>query len=222
MEYNGVFIGKYEDSILNTIRTPGVYSREWWGKILVKPASSSATVAKTCRTLFSYRLIFKSSPHFCQTRQTPPSLSLPLFACSSPSPSMTTSFLPPLSPSSSPPRSHSPMSRMFLYVLSIRPFRGIINDFKSRLPYYISDWTDAWNYRVVPATALTFFSKQVFLLLLAFLMLTYCVVSFQESHSPWTSSRPLTNTASPKCSCPLSWLLRCFRSLGRSRCVLLE
>jgi hypothetical protein len=26
------------------------------------------------------------------------------------------------------------------------------NDIKARLPYYWSDWTDAWNYRVVPAT----------------------------------------------------------------------
>ena len=36
---------------------------------------------------------------------------------------------------------------------------GIINDIKSRLPWYKSDWTDAWNYRVVPATALIFFAK---------------------------------------------------------------
>jgi hypothetical protein len=36
---------------------------------------------------------------------------------------------------------------------------GIINDVRSRLPWYKSDWTDAWNYRVVPATALIFFAK---------------------------------------------------------------
>jgi hypothetical protein len=30
--------------------------------------------------------------------------------------------------------------------------RGMYMDVKSRLPYYVSDWTDAWNYRVVPAT----------------------------------------------------------------------
>lgn len=30
--------------------------------------------------------------------------------------------------------------------------RGMYVDVKSRLPYYVSDWTDAWNYRVVPAT----------------------------------------------------------------------
>ena len=36
---------------------------------------------------------------------------------------------------------------------------GIVADFRARAPWYLSDWTDAWNYRVVPATALTFFSK---------------------------------------------------------------
>jgi hypothetical protein len=29
---------------------------------------------------------------------------------------------------------------------------GMRNDIVHRLPYYWSDWTDAWNYRVVPAT----------------------------------------------------------------------
>jgi hypothetical protein len=29
---------------------------------------------------------------------------------------------------------------------------GMRNDISNRLPYYWSDWTDAWNYRVVPAT----------------------------------------------------------------------
>ena len=32
--------------------------------------------------------------------------------------------------------------------------RGIIHDIRARAPYYWSDWKDAWNYRVVPATAL--------------------------------------------------------------------
>jgi hypothetical protein len=45
------------------------------------------------------------------------------------------------------------------FFMPIRPFNGIIRDVKARGSYYISDWTDAWNYRVVPATALTFFSK---------------------------------------------------------------
>ncbi|KAJ3731463.1 HCO3 transporter family-domain-containing protein [Lentinula guzmanii] len=36
---------------------------------------------------------------------------------------------------------------------------GIILDVRARAPYYVKDWTDAWNYRVVPATALTFFAN---------------------------------------------------------------
>jgi len=38
---------------------------------------------------------------------------------------------------------------------------GIILDIRARTPWYLSDWTDAWNYRVVPATALIFFAKYV-------------------------------------------------------------
>jgi hypothetical protein len=37
--------------------------------------------------------------------------------------------------------------------------RGIALDARARAPFYKSDWTDAWNYRVVPATALIFFAK---------------------------------------------------------------
>ncbi|KAL4071913.1 HCO3 transporter family-domain-containing protein [Scleroderma citrinum] len=36
---------------------------------------------------------------------------------------------------------------------------GIIQDIKARAPWYLSDWTDAWNYRVVPAAALIFFAN---------------------------------------------------------------
>ncbi|KAH9950623.1 anion exchanging protein [Amylocystis lapponica] len=36
---------------------------------------------------------------------------------------------------------------------------GIIHDIRSRAPYYVSDWTDAWNYRVVPAIVLIFFAN---------------------------------------------------------------
>lgn len=32
------------------------------------------------------------------------------------------------------------------------PFAGMIRDVKARAPWYISDWTDAWNYRVIPST----------------------------------------------------------------------
>lgn len=38
---------------------------------------------------------------------------------------------------------------------------GIVLDVRARAPHFISDWTDAWNYRVIPATALIFFAKCV-------------------------------------------------------------
>lgn len=38
---------------------------------------------------------------------------------------------------------------------------GIRNDVRARAPWYWSDWRDAWNYRVIPATALIFFAKWV-------------------------------------------------------------
>ncbi|KAI0373814.1 anion exchanging protein [Pilatotrama ljubarskyi] len=36
---------------------------------------------------------------------------------------------------------------------------GILRDIKARAPYYASDWSDAWNYRVVPAIVLIFFAN---------------------------------------------------------------
>ncbi|KAL2135082.1 hypothetical protein VTI74DRAFT_9898 [Chaetomium olivicolor] len=41
----------------------------------------------------------------------------------------------------------------------INLFRGMVNDVRKRAPYYLSDWTDAWNYRVVPATVYMFFAN---------------------------------------------------------------
>lgn len=41
----------------------------------------------------------------------------------------------------------------------IRWFRGMIHDIRRRAPYYVSDWTDAWDYRVVPATIYMYFAK---------------------------------------------------------------
>lgn len=35
--------------------------------------------------------------------------------------------------------------------------RGMYQDVRNRLPFYVSDWTDAWNYRVVPATLVSSF-----------------------------------------------------------------
>ena len=40
-----------------------------------------------------------------------------------------------------------------------RLFSGILNDIQSRVPFYLSDWKDAWNYRVIPAIVLIFFAK---------------------------------------------------------------
>ncbi len=56
-------------------------------------------------------------------------------------------------------RLHSKNS--FSSLLSTRLCHGIIHDIRARAPYYRRDWTDAWNYRVVPATLLIFFSKCV-------------------------------------------------------------
>lgn len=41
----------------------------------------------------------------------------------------------------------------------VRLFRGMIDDVKRRLPYYWSDWRDAWDYRVIPATVYMYFAK---------------------------------------------------------------
>lgn len=31
-------------------------------------------------------------------------------------------------------------------------FRGMVNDIRRRAPFYMSDWADAWDYRVIPST----------------------------------------------------------------------
>lgn len=41
----------------------------------------------------------------------------------------------------------------------VRLFKGMIDDVKRRAPYYWSDWRDAWDYRVVPATVYMYFAK---------------------------------------------------------------
>lgn len=45
------------------------------------------------------------------------------------------------------------------FALFGHPFSGMIKDLKGRLPYYLSDWTDAWNYRVIPATVFMYFAN---------------------------------------------------------------
>ncbi|KAG7088626.1 hypothetical protein E1B28_012599 [Marasmius oreades] len=62
----------------------------------------------------------------------------------------------PTSVTLSPSRIRNPIINWFLNLAS-----GIILDIRSRSPYYFSDWTDAWNYRVVPATALIFFANVI-------------------------------------------------------------
>jgi len=44
----------------------------------------------------------------------------------------------------------------------VRLFRGMIDDVRRRAPFYGSDWVDAWDYRVVPATVYMYFAKYVF------------------------------------------------------------
>lgn len=39
----------------------------------------------------------------------------------------------------------------------------MINDVRRRAPFYVSDWVDAWDYRVVPATVYMYFAKSVLL-----------------------------------------------------------
>lgn len=41
----------------------------------------------------------------------------------------------------------------------IHLFRGMINDIRRRAPFYWSDFKDAWDYRVVPATIYMYFAK---------------------------------------------------------------
>ncbi|KAJ4413633.1 hypothetical protein N0V82_008411 [Gnomoniopsis sp. IMI 355080] len=41
----------------------------------------------------------------------------------------------------------------------IRLFQGMVNDVRRRAPYYLSDWVDAWDYRVVPATIYMYFAN---------------------------------------------------------------
>jgi hypothetical protein len=43
--------------------------------------------------------------------------------------------------------------------LQVKIGAGIVRDIRARAPWYWSDWKDAWNYRVIPATALVFFAK---------------------------------------------------------------
>ncbi|KAI1819053.1 HCO3 transporter family-domain-containing protein [Xylaria intraflava] len=41
----------------------------------------------------------------------------------------------------------------------IHLFHGMANDIRRRAPYYWSDWIDAWDYRVIPATVYMYFAN---------------------------------------------------------------
>ncbi|KAK7754899.1 hypothetical protein SLS62_003213 [Diatrype stigma] len=41
----------------------------------------------------------------------------------------------------------------------IHLFRGMVKDVRRRAPFYWSDWRDAWDYRVVPATVYMYFAN---------------------------------------------------------------
>lgn len=56
-------------------------------------------------------------------------------------------------------RSHSGSTAHTPKWWKIHLFRGMINDVRRRAPYYWSDWKDALDYRVVPATVYMYFAK---------------------------------------------------------------
>ena len=56
-------------------------------------------------------------------------------------------------------RSHSGSAARTPKWWKIRLFKGIIGDLRRRAPYYWSDWKDALDYRVVPATVYMYFAK---------------------------------------------------------------
>src|SRR5271169_518241 len=56
---------------------------------------------------------------------------------------------------------HQPVPKSFWDRLGIHPFQGMWKDIQRRAPYYVSDWTDALTYRVIPSTFDMFFKKYV-------------------------------------------------------------
>ncbi|KUI52783.1 hypothetical protein VP1G_00161 [Cytospora mali] len=59
----------------------------------------------------------------------------------------------------SAPRSHSGSTAHTPKWWKIRLFQGMITDIRRRAPYYWSDWKDAFDYRVVPATVYMYFAN---------------------------------------------------------------
>ncbi|ODQ53075.1 hypothetical protein SAICODRAFT_124297 [Saitoella complicata NRRL Y-17804] len=100
------------------------------------------------------------------TSEAPTLVNTPMAATPRPSASTTPSLLqpsehPPPNRRSNRASARPPAERSIWDRLGIHPLRGIITDTKRRVPYYWSDWTDAWDYHVVPATIFIFFAKCV-------------------------------------------------------------
>lgn len=71
-----------------------------------------------------------------------------------------TSVLPTSeSPRSQEPKTTAPERNEAWWKIHL--FRGMINDVRRRAPYYASDWIDAWDYRIIPATVYMYFAKYV-------------------------------------------------------------
>ncbi|KAG8959271.1 hypothetical protein FRC03_008226, partial [Tulasnella sp. 419] len=79
----------------------------------------------------------------------------PAFRTLTNTPVISTNHLPSPTPGPASPTISVPSQG---WLTKLKPFAGIINDIKCRLPFYLSDWTDAYNYRVIPSTALIFFA----------------------------------------------------------------
>jgi hypothetical protein len=63
-------------------------------------------------------------------------------------------------------------------------FSGMINDIRRRAPFYMSDWKDAWDYRVVPATVYMYFAKYVSTLSLYFILEISCPAVIPNNQPP--------------------------------------
>lgn len=69
------------------------------------------------------------------------------------------------------------------------------NDIRRRAPFYWSDFKDAWDYRVVPATVYMYFAKYVYMPIYRHLMFHVSIMrrgrSMEHPHSSiyaWISS----------------------------------
>lgn len=66
-------------------------------------------------------------------------------------------------------------------------FRGMVDDVKRRAPYYWSDWIDAWDYRVIPATVYMYFAKYGLSAIFNALWINWLLILFVVSCLLWLS-----------------------------------